>query len=256
MPGSEIEVPSVGDMAGRVSIEVRNLTVGALARERLLLGDVASLTSYAKKYAVGIRAIVWNEEGIRLVMDDKGSEVAYLPEFFPETAMFLSREHKRERRDEGNRVWQGEFEPVLFAKKDLVKFLKNHSKGDAKLLESIRELKVTTRHEESETMLDLESDDVRRVEEETEVSNVPRHFSLQMPVTEDIDSTFEFEASIYRPEDPYERRAEAKTKRIAVRAVNARPVLRAVVESVMARLPKEIPRYYGAFRFVDPEGRR
>ncbi len=245
-----------------VQIEVRTLAVAPLSRESLRLGNIAGLASFAERHAGEVRAVVWNEEGLRLAMESRGLEVAYVPEVYPETAMFLSREHKREREGFGGpsglRVWQGEYEPVLFAKKDLVKFLAKHSSGDAKLLASVKTLRVTQRREETEEMLDLETDDVRRVQEESESTNVPRHFTLQMPVTEDIDAVFEFEASLYKPEkdDDWQTRSEAQHKRIAVRMVNARSVLRGVMETVLARLPSGIPSYYGRHSFVDPGGGR
>ncbi len=253
----ESGAPDLGTIAP-LQIDVRSLSVGALARELLQLGDIGGLASYAKIHAHEVRAVVWNETGISLVMSDRGAEVRFTPEIYPETEMFLRREHKRERNGfdgpSGSRVWEGEFEPVLFAKKDLVKFLAKHSGGDAGLLESIKTLRVTKRTEETEKMLDLDSDNVERTEVETEVTNIPRHFSMQMRVTEGIDAVFEFEAALYRPDrsDDYLTRSEAKTKRIAVRAVNARPVLRDVMQNVLARLPPGIPQYYGRFGFKDP----
>jgi hypothetical protein len=250
---SEPGLPETGTTTP-IQIEVRSLAVGALAREQLRLGDISGLASYAKSHAPEVRAVVWNEESVTLVMTDRGTEVRYSPEVYPETVMFLSREHKRENADRGNRVWEGEFEPVLFSKKDLVKFLAKYSGGDASLLDSIKTLRVTKRTEETEKMLDVETDDVERTEIETEVTNIPRHFTMQMRVTEGIDAIFEFEACLYKPEpNDYSGRQEARTKRIAVRAVNARPVLRDVMRNILARLPEGIPQYYGRFGFKDPE---
>lgn len=241
-----------------VSIEVRNLSVGSLSREHLTFGDTSGLVEFSEARADDIRAVVWNEGEIRLVMNDRSTEVVFRPEVYPETDMFLSREHKREKNGyggpSGNRVWQGEYEPVLFAKKDLLKFLAAHTTGgDEGVLASIKNLRVTKHRDESEEMLDPETDDVRRVETETESTNIPRHFSLTMPVSEDVDAVFEFEACLYKPddEDPYQVRREAQHKRIAVRAVNARPVLRGLMKDILKRLPARVPRYYGRFGFVD-----
>ena len=254
--GAEVATPPNSP----VQIEVRNLSVGAVSRETLRLGDLRSLSRFAAENEGGIRMVVWNEGGLSLVMNDRGLEVRYVPEIYPETEMFLAREHKREKDGfggpAGNRVWEGEYEPVLFSKKDLLKFLANHSGGDSDLLASIKSLRVIQRKEESEEMLNLDSDDVRRVQEETESTNIPRHFRLSMPVTEGIDAVFEFEAGLHKPDpDDYMARREAKTKRIAVRMVNARSVLRDTMKEVLERLPQEIPRYYGRFAFSEPKER-
>ncbi len=242
-------------------LEVQNLVVGAISREILRLGDSASLAKFAETERDRVRLIVWNEGGLSLVMGDRTSEVLFVPEIYPETEMFFSREHKRDKQgyggSSGNRVWEGEYEPVLFAKKDLVKFLARHSGGDKGLLDSVKTLRVTQRKDETEEMLDLESDNVRRTQEETEVSNVPRHFSLKMPVTEGTDALFEFEASIYKgdDEDSYQRQREGQHKRIAVRVVNARPVLRDVMKGIIDRLPPGIPRLYGRHGFHETRER-
>jgi hypothetical protein len=262
MEGNELAERQDGELTTAhkgqpVSIEVRTLVVGGTSRKSLRFGDTAGLASYAKRNEPAIECVVWNELGLHLVMNGGAVEVSYIPEVYPETAMFLSREHTREKvgfgGPEGKRVWQGEFEPVLFAKKDLVKFLKNHTTGgDQSVLESIKSLRVTQKREETEEMLDVETDDVHRTETETEVTNIPRHFNLTMPVTEGIDAIFEFEAALHKP-DPYDysARREAQHKRIAVRAVNARPVLRDVMKNVLERLPLNVPKYYGRFEFTD-----
>ena len=130
-------------------LEVQNLVVGAISREILRLGDSASLAKFAETERDRVRLIVWNEGGLSLVMGDRTSEVLFVPEIYPETEMFFSREHKRDKQgyggSSGNRVWEGEYEPVLFAKKDLVKFLARHSGGDKGLLDSVKTLRVTQR---------------------------------------------------------------------------------------------------------------
>lgn len=261
------ELATTGEMGAQsatitpIKLEVQNLVVGAISREVLRLGDSASLARFAEIERDRVRMVVWNECGLSLVMGDRASEVVFVPEIYPETEMFFSREHKREKGGfggpSGNRVWEGEYEPVLFAKKDLVKFLARHSGGDRGLLDSVKTLRVTQRRDESEEMLDLESDNVRRVQEETEVTNVPRHFSLTMPVTEGVDALFEFEAYLYKGDDAdsYQRQREGQHKRIAVRAVNARPVLRGVMQGIIDRLPPDIPRLYGRHGFHEAQER-
>ncbi len=262
---SELATRAEGDVVEHptapIQLEVRNLVVGAISREVLRIGDTSSLAKYAEVEAGRIHMVVWNEGGLSLVMGDRASEVRFIPEIYHETEMFLSREHKREKvgfgGPAGNRVWEGEYEPVLFAKKDLLKFLSKHSGGDSKLVDSIKTLRVTQRKDETEEMLDLESDNVRRTQEETEVTNIPRHFVLTMPITEGLDGMFEFEAALYKGdgEDDYGRQREAQHKRIAVRMVNARPVLRDMMKGILEKLPPGIPRLYGKHGFQEPRER-
>lgn len=236
----------------RPSIEVKTLIVGAAPRLRLLAGEARGFVELAASEP-HVRAVVWNEQRVSVITDDPSRELHYQPEVDPETARFLQREEKRKGAgfgDPGYRVWEGEYEPVIFTKRDLVRFISTHSEGSPELEAAVKQLRIRETHTTDETMLDLDTDDVRRVEEERSETNIPKEFELTMPVAEGIKARVRFRAELFRPSrDDYEYRND-KVKRIAVRAVNARSVMRDLMYGVLAQLPNELPRYYGSARML------
>jgi hypothetical protein len=104
-------------------------------------------------------------------------------------------------------------------------------------------------------MLDLDSDNVRRTEEEVETTNIPKRFILTMPLTEGIDAQLEFEAKIAKAENRYDQDPEDRGKKIELRVVNARQALKAAMETILERLPPGVPAYYGRTRIADGKGR-
>lgn len=236
--------------------------MATLPRRQIAMGDIGSFVEMAKQTS-GIEAVIWNERSISLLTLDPSREITFTPEIEPDTQMFFEREHKREQLgfgEVGPRVWEGDFEPVVFTKKDLLTFLKNHTDGtgdDNELVRAVRNMKIRQSRDESELMLDDDSDDVRRVEVEKESVNIPKHFTLMMPLTEGISMEVQFEAGLHKvKKGDYYDKDDGKTKRIDLRAVNARKVLRGLMEVVLARLPGDAPRLYGATQVVQSGDRR
>ena len=242
----------MGERTGQAAIEIRNLIVGAAPRMRVLAG---SMTAFADMVAVEEhpRAVMWDEGRVTLLTDNPTRELHYQPEVNPETARFFARENKREGGgfgDPGFRVWQGEYEPVIFTKRDLIRFISSHSDGNSALTDAVRQLRVRQSTTIDETMLDVDSDDVRRVEEERTQTNIPKEFNLVMPIADGIMAEVKFRAELFKPErSDYEYRND-KVKRIAVRASNGREVMRQVMLAALERLPPAIPKYYGSARML------
>ena len=239
---------------GASSFSVQTLIVSSTPRRVIAAGDSSSFARLVKATA-GVTGLVWNEQEIAVLNEDPTRELVFRPEIYPTTAMFFERDDRRVSQEDPTRVWKGEFNPVRFTKPALVKFVRDHSTGDKSLLDSVRELKVSQRHDVSETMLDLDTDNVRRTEEEVETTNIPKRFILTMPLTEGIDAQLEFEAKIAKAENRYDRDPEDRGKKIELRVVNARQALKAAMETILERLPPGVPAYYGRTRIADGKGR-
>lgn len=233
-------------------VHVQTLIVGAAPRLRLLAGESTGFVNLVSR-TQGIQAVMWNEARISVVTGDPGRELHFQPEIDPETARFLSHERKREGAgfgDPGFSVWEGEYEPVVFTKRALVRFITDHSAGNAELEAAVKQLKIRETTTTEETMLDLDTDNVRRLEEERAETNIPKEFELTMPLTEGVQARVRFRAELFRPDkNDYEYRND-KTKRIAVRAANGRSVMRDLMLGILAQLPEEIPRFYGSAKML------
>jgi len=236
-----------GDRQPHVAIEVKNLVVAPIPRTHLQLGDVPSLASVVERAADRIRAIVWNEETLTLDVDDLSREIHFQPELKPSAAMFFTRENKRENvgfGEKGARIWEGDFEPVKFGKRNFLKFIKAHmTQFPTDVAESLKNLKMSQITTSDETLLDDESDNERRVEEQIERTNVPKTFTAMIPIAENFEAELHFETKVYKERDSYGNRGQVV---VEVRCLNARQVLRDMMEGILAQLPSEIPRLYGS----------
>jgi hypothetical protein len=221
----------------------------------LSIGIDKDFAEMAKNSQASIAGVMWNESGITLVNQNRFVVARYKPELTPEASLFLEREDKRDRDNNNMRIWEGEFAPVQFTKQNLIKFLKTVEMVDApkEVIESIRNMKVSERKEQHES-INLDDDGSKMVLEETMQTNLPKQFTLLIPVSEDFVGKFEFEARVVPKKDRYGNDEQNK-KAIELRVVNARKVLRARMESVVAMLPKEIPKYYGRMDTRVSEGK-
>lgn len=234
------------------AVRVQTLIVGQAPRLRLLAGESAGFLELVAQTS-GIEAVMWNEARISVVTGDPGRELHFQPEIDPETARFLSHEKKREGAgfgDAGFAVWEGEYEPVIFTKRALVRFITDHSAGNPELEAAARQLKIRETTTTEETMLELDTDNVRRLEEERAETNIPKEFELTMPLTEGVQARVRFRAELFRPDKGDWEYRNDKTKRIAVRAANGRSVMRDLMMGILAQLPERIPRFYGSARML------
>lgn len=194
----------------------------------------------------GVRGAVWNEAGITLVMNDRYTGIRYAPEIHPLAAMFF----KKQSLNYGQ--WTGEFEPVSFNKVDLLRFLKTVDVvGETKdLIEAIKSMKLQESRKEHDT-ISMDDDKTTSMVEETFVTNIPKKFSLMIPVTPDFTGKFDFEATAERPSERGSRSDTPGKKMIVLRCTNPTEILRGCMQSVLEYLPPELPRLYGKMEIKD-----
>jgi hypothetical protein len=189
--------------------------------------------------------VVWNEESIRLIMNDRYTLVKYEPDIHQLARIFF------EKSSMNGRKWEGTYEPVMFAKKDLLQFLKTLEVfgGSPDMVSAIKDMKLReSRHESDLISLDDEKEKSVSTVEETFETNIPKKFTLRIPVTSDYIGDFRFSATVEKPSERYMRNAgseRAEKKMIILRCENAEEILKEAMLSVLQFLPKEIPRLYG-----------
>jgi len=225
-------------------IEVKNLIVSPAPMRRIRLGTVESMLAAVSDPRNEVKAVVWNERRIHLVTGN-GMDISFKPIFDRSTTVFFNPREERLRAgwgdpDDGKLVWEGEYEPVLFSKTSLLRYLKQYSDCfDERIQQAVRELKVRASASSKEIMLDDVGEASRTVEEVTSTSNIPREFSASLPLFDGIRVEVVFEASI--------KKKDKKTL-IELQCTNAKEVMRQAMEGVLARLPEGLPAYYGDMR--------
>ena len=232
-------------------IEIKNLLVSPMPLRKLALGEVKDIVALTKLKEKQVESIIWNEQGISLILKEGNTEISLLPEFHPASEMFFQREHKRDNDlsmfggNKGIRIWEGEFEPIQFSKSNLIKFLKTYAQYfEPEIEQAIKNMRVTEKKVEGSEMLSLDDDkNVRTVTEETQTTNIPRRFKALMPLFGGFQVELDFEASVTNKTNDYGR--EENKKVIELRCLNARERLRQVMQEILSQFPEEIPKYYG-----------
>jgi len=194
----------------------------------------------------GIKAAVWTEDGITLALSDRYTIIKYEPPVHPMAKMFFS--------EKGHRgAWSGNYEPVLFTKIDLLRFLKEVGVqgGTEEIVKAVEGMKLRESHHKSD-VISLDDDKTTSVIEESFETNIPKKFVIKIPVTPDFVGEFKFEA---RVEKPSERMggSDAKQKKIALYCTNVPEIRRAAVKHVLDRIPENIPRIYGEMKMTTKE---
>jgi hypothetical protein len=199
----------------------------------------------AVNMCAGIKAAVWNESGIKLVLSDRYTMIKYEPAIHPMAKMFFEEQKCYDNQ------WKGNYKPVIFAKTDLLKFLNeiNVVGGTHEIVEAVKNMRLRESRKESE-MISLEEDKSTATIEESFETNIPKRFTVNIPVTPDFVGEFHFEVKV---EKPSERSGEPKSKRISLNCLNPLEIQRAAVKSVLDALPSEIPRLYGDMKIKDRE---
>ncbi len=224
-----------------VSIEVKNLIVSSSPKLDLLLGTPDDIVALART-RVDIQAVLWSEEEVSLLLSDRSTEIRFQPELDGMTAEFFTREKKSYYDDDKGTVtavWEGDYQPVRFTKTNLLKFIARYEADvpdDVKA--AIKNLRLKeTRNTDSIALDDHEGE--RIVEEERSVTNLPHHFSLNMPLCHNVRADLEFEAKIVR--DNYGKGRPT----VELQCINARQVLKDFMQRAIEKFPPAIPRYYG-----------
>lgn len=193
----------------------------------------------------GVRGIMWSETDVALILDDRHTVIRYSPEMHPHSALFFEKSNKRTNDDDNLQVWEGEFKPVQFTKQNLLKFLKMVEIADVPkdVIDAIRNMKVSERKKQEDS-ISLDEDTTKMVYEESLSTNIPKRFSLMLPVSEEYIGKFEFEAQVAKKKDRYGSEDPHK-KVIELRCLNGQQVLRDRMTQILNQLPPEIPKYYG-----------
>lgn len=238
-PKKEIE-----PMKESPSIEIKNLIVSSMPKEEFAIGTPADVAALAKTRS-DLKAIVWSEQQISLVLHDRSTSIVFQPEIDPTVQMFFTREERRHFEDifsPGQTVWEGDFKPVRFTKRNLLKLIKEYEADvPDEVKEALKSLRVTQTQKSDSQLISVEDDSERTVEEESTRTNLPRQFTLNMPLAYGVRANLEFEARVVR--DSYDR---GKTT-IELRCMNARKVLQDLMQGVLEQLPPDVPKYYGIY---------
>jgi hypothetical protein len=194
----------------------------------------------------GIKAAIWNETGITIVLSDRYTVVKYEPPIHKMAKMFFEDEKSYDNQ------WKGNYKPVIFTKTDLIKFLKEVgvAGGTEVVVEAVRNMKLRESRHESD-MISLDEDKTTSIVEESFETNIPKTFSLKIPVTPDFIGDFKFEVRVEKPSERQDR--DSKQKRIAVCCLNPLEIQRAAVKYVLDKLPENIPRLYGDMKITTRE---
>ena len=227
-------------------IEIEKLIIAPEPMKVMCLGNLDSLRTIVTNMQKHIGAIFWCETEISLMVNSSNERIFFKPEFKDATAMFFQKDNRRTRDEEGIKIWSGEFAPVQFTKRDLIKFLTKYSEFfDSSIIDAMKSLKITTKTESESTVINLDNDSERNVDEYQESTNIPSKFSASMPIFDDQKIKLEFEAKIAKRLDEYGRTKGQNM--IEVRCTNAREALRECMQTVIQSFPNEIPKYYGKF---------
>ncbi|MFZ0698696.1 MAG: hypothetical protein WAN74_00650 [Thermoplasmata archaeon] len=246
------EIATSGDRAlGGPRLEIQHLSIGVSPKLDLAFGEARGLVAWVDR-TPGVSAIVWNEGRIGVICPDLTTEITFEPEIAPEAEQFF--QHAQERDGEGTKIWSGDCEPVWFSRADLLKFVRQHqAQMPENVQEALRALKVRTSSTHDNEMLSLDAGSgSRTVEEERTETNVPKRFTLRLPLADGFSGDLDIEAEIGRKKDRYGNPEGAIG--IRLRCVNARQVLRDLMGGVLKQLPPDIPQYYGRSKVQQPSG--
>lgn len=245
--GMDLEDFTEEHILGRTtSIEIKNLVVSPLPSTKVAVGDADSLQRIAVN-RTDIEAAIWNEAEIALLLRNRNEQITFKPEVHPASALFFSPQQKYARKsifDLGERIWEGDFSPVQFTKRTLVKFLKTYGlKTPEEVQKAIRQMSVSEVFKQDSIMLDEESDNEKRIEEESETTNLPKNFKVFLPLTGETYAELAFEARVIKLKEDWGK--DTPRRGIELRCTNARKVLQDMMKETLDKLPKDIPRYYG-----------
>jgi hypothetical protein len=224
-------------------VRIENLIVSPAPQKDMIMGDIPSLTKIVNDAEV--TAVFWNEDEMFLTVPNRSDMIRFQPELEPSVAVFFQRSKARGREDaEGNlvRTWEGDYEPLQFKKGDFLKWVKKYSSLiPTDIVENVKSLKIKASTIVSEDMLDDEGE--RKTEDSTMTTNVPKRFTLNVPLMEGVIADLDFECAVVNLKDRYGNPADKRG--IELRCTNAREVKKDLMQGILAQLPVNIPKYYG-----------
>lgn len=236
------------------SLEIKNLLVSPLPIRELIIGEVQNIVDITHQKQNEIDCAIWNEKGIAIIFKQDNTELIFAPEFHPSSEMFFQRREKYGRNRDGDmiRVWDGDYDPIQFAKGDLIKFLNRYSEYFDPIIEkSIKNLRVTHKKTEESEMLDLDEQSHRTVTEVENTTNIPRQFEVSLPLFGNYNVMLNFEACVTKKVDQY---GSVKNQNvIEINVTNGREAVRDVMLDILKKFPESIPKYYGKTKLLTKE---
>lgn len=249
----EEEERGLSVLEGGRAISIKNLSVGQLPLAKIGFGDIHGLAAYTagvERRKSSRPVLLWNEDAICFYSGNPSEEVTFQPELHPRVDIFFQRQEERHNwqedkqgKRENIKVWEGDYVPVQFKKRRLIQWLReNEAIFEDNVLASIKSLRVSAKASEESQMLSLDNDDERQVRENTTDTNLPPRFSGRVPLLAwgDYMATLDFEAEVVLD------RSDGRV--IQLRVTNGRQVKRGLMEYMLAQLPADLPRYYGAMK--------
>ncbi|HEX9907899.1 MAG TPA: hypothetical protein VGB78_05460 [Thermoplasmata archaeon] len=226
-----------------MSIEVKNLIVASMPKQEVVIGSPADIVAISKTRS-DVKAIIWSEEELSLMLDDRSMAIRFEPEIDPMTKEFFKREkksHYNDFADIGVVVWEGDYRPVRYTKANLLKFIATYEADvPQEVKDAIKALKIKqTNKTDSILISDEDGEGERIMDEEKVVTNLPKKFALTMPIAHGVSANLEFDAKVVR--DNYGKGRPT----IELRCTNGRQVLQDLMQGIVGQFPADLPRYYG-----------
>lgn len=222
--------------------------------EAMIFSDSHSFEHYVNKYTSNVDIVFWNEEYIA-VRSKKGQVIRFRPELNEDLSPFFKRknEGKYSRLESWDILWQEGYESVIFSKKDLLQFLKKHvSELEEGVSESIKEMQVKQRLDTK--TINLSDDEQSIIENESMETNIPKTFKGKMEIMAGYFAEITFRATVVRNVSSYG--APKGGHSLSLEILDARKIKREMMQSVLAKLPSDIPMYYGKLEyFTDQKDR-
>ena len=226
-----------------VSIEVKNLIVASVPKQEVVLGSPADIVAITNSRS-DVKAIVWSEEELSLMLEDRATAIRFEPEIDQMTREFFKRQkksHYNDFADIGVVVWEGDYQPVRFTKANLLKFIATYEADvPQEVKDAIKSLKIKqTNKTDSILISDDDGEGERIMDEEKVVTNLPKKFALNMPIAHGVSANLEFDAKVVR--DNYGKGRPT----IELRCTNGRKILQDLMQGILEQFPPSVPKYYG-----------
>jgi len=226
-----------------LSIEVKNLIVASIPKQEVVLGSPADIVALTNN-RTDVKAIIWSEEQLSLMLEDRTTAIRFEPEIDQMTREFFKREkksHYNDFADIGVVVWEGDYQPVRFTKANLLKFIATYEADvPQEVKDAIKSLKIKqTSKTDSILITDDDGEGERTMDEEKVVTNLPKKFALKMPIAHGVTANLEFDAKVVR--DNYGKGRPT----IELRCTNGRQVLQDLMHGILEQFPPAVPKYYG-----------
>lgn len=198
--------------------------------------------------------VIYSEEKATIMTGNRATIVHYFPELDPMVEMFFVRSESYESKgpfgmEKGDRIWSGEYEAVKFGKMDLINFFKSVSAEiDEKTMIDLKNTKMKMSQEIKDSFDEQEGRETHQVILETMKRGHKKRFHANIKVLPDVTAEMHFEATL--------QPAAGNNLAYHVILINAREILKSIMDGVINDLPEDVPRLYGKVQEKGESGRR